>query len=246
MKRYVLVISIFLVSCTQNSFKIESKFENNNPKIIYKELKDTLINSKLSKQIYKIEFNKNGDTIRKGVFINEMPFDKHTFYKNKLVNCIKNYIIPNSFFIELDELNQTLNLKQYRLDSDSSYLNTILYLDEKEEIISHLSDYYNAKFEKQTYSINDTVSLNLEFFSLNYKVVNLQMYFIVPEDNDKVTVVNFDNSNKYDFKRKILDKNHNTIKGMIKIISYDISKDSNDINSYSERVLFIDEKFKVN
>ena len=54
------------------------------------------------------------------------------------------------------------------------------------------------------------------------------------------------NSNKYNFKRKILDKSHNTIKGMIKIISYDISKDLNDINSYSERVLFIDERFKVN
>lgn len=65
-----------------------------------------------------------------------------------------------------------------------------------------------------------------------------------PEDSTMVTVV-FDAGKNYTFDRKIFDKQHNKITGVVDLIAFDKNKEIGDSTAYARRIMFINEKFIV-
>ena len=60
---------LILTSCDLKSYQVESRYENGNYEIIYKNLNDTIINDTKFTQKFKVKFFENGDTLRKGKYI---------------------------------------------------------------------------------------------------------------------------------------------------------------------------------
>ncbi len=246
MKRVLIIIAslIFLTSCNENTFRVESKFDNGNYEIIYRPLSDTIIYGKTYNRKYKVKFNDNEDTLRKGIFINEMALGKHFFYENNKVICERNYIIPNPFFIDIDDKNETVDFSAFKIRPDSTYLNTVIFFDQNGDSIIEKSDFYKTNFHKEHWKINDSLEVDFEFYYPGYEVVKSDLYFIVPEDTSKVTVV-FTAGKDYTFKRKIFDQKNNEIEGLVEIIAFDKTKKTGDSTAYEGRIMFINEKYIV-
>ena len=124
-----------MTSCNENTFQVESKFDNGNYEIIYRQLSDTTIYGKTYNQRFKLKFNEKKDTMRKGAYINEMAIGKHFFYENNELICERNYVVPNPFFIDLDEKNETIDFSAFQIRKDSTYLNTAIFFDKKGDSI---------------------------------------------------------------------------------------------------------------
>lgn len=241
----VLIISIiFFNSCKENTFSVESRFENGNSEIIYLSLSDTTIYGKTYSKKFKIKFNEKKDTLRKGVYINKMAIGEHLFYENNKTICKRNYIIPNPFFIDIDKKNETVDFSAFKIRTDSTYLNTVILFDKFGDSIINKSDFYKAKFFKDNWKTNDSLEVKFEFYYPNYEIIKSDLYFIVPEDTSMVTVV-YGAEKNYTFKRKIINKKHDQINGLVDILAYNKSKKIDDSTAYENRIMFINEKFKV-
>jgi len=70
------------------------------------------------------------------------------------------------------------------------------------------------------------------------------LYFIVPQDTSMITLA-FDADKDYTFTRKIFDKKHNEIEGLVDFIAFDKTKEVGDSTAYAKRIMFINEKFKI-
>ena len=244
-KVIIIIISlIFLTSCNENTFRVESKFDNGNYEIIYRPLSDTIIYGKTYNRKYKVKFNEKQDTIRKGIYINEMALGEHLFYENNKIICKRNYVVPNPFFIDLDDKNETVDFSAFKIRPDSTYLNTAIFFDHRGDSIIEKSDFYKTNFYKEKWKVNDSLKVDFEFYYPGYEVVKSDLYFIVPEDSSMITLA-FDASKDYTFKRKIYDKSHNQINGLVEIIAFDKNKKVQDSTAYAKRIMFINEKFNV-
>ncbi|TYP71420.1 hypothetical protein [Aquimarina intermedia] len=243
-KILIVIISLqFLTSCKENKFQVESEFENGNSEIIFDQLTDTLIYGKNYSRKYKIKFDIQKDTLRKGMYINEMAIGKHFFYKKNMIICERNYVVPKPFFLDLDRANETIDFNTYKVRQDSTYLNTVIFFDKNGDSIIDKSHFYRAKFKKKKWNVNDSLEVDFEFYYPNYKVVKSELYFIVPSDTTMVTVAKADND--YTFKREILDKQHNEIEGVVDFAAYDKTKVKGDSTAYALRIMFINEKIEI-
>lgn len=237
-----LFLLLILISCKENSFQIESKFDNGNSEIIYEQLSDTIIYGKSYNLKFKLKFNNQKDTLRSGIYINEMAIGKHYFYESNKIICERNYIVPNPFFIDLDNKNETIDFSAYKIRPDSTYLNTAIFFDENGDSIFDKSHFYRAKFEKKLWKVGDSLKVEFEFFYPNYEVVKSDLFFTVPSDTSMITLA-FDADKDYTFKRKILNENHNKIEGVVDFAAYDKTKPEGDSTKYALRIMFINEKF---
>lgn len=245
MKKILRIISfIFIIGCSGNQFKIESKHENGKAKIIYTKLTDTLINNIRFERKYKIKFSKDGDTLRKGVYLNNFAFKKHFLFTDNKINWIGNYIVPDPYFIDLDKQVESLDFSKYKLKIDSTYLNSAIRFNSEGDSIKSNSHFYTSKFEKKNWEIGDTLKVNFKFYYPKHKVLRSDIYFKVPEDTSLVTVAR-NSSNEYVLKRLIKSKNYNTVQGVVKILAYDENKNANDTTAYMNRIMFVNEKFNV-
>lgn len=240
----IIITFILLTSCNEKPFQIESKFDNGNPEIIYLPLSDTTIHGKTYNRKFKIEFNKQKDTLRKGLYINKMALGDHLFYENNKLICKRNYIVPNPFFIDIDNENETVDYSAFKIRTDSTYLNSVIYFNQIGDSIIKKSDFYKANFWKKKWKINDSLKVEFEFYCPNYEIIKSKLYFVVPEDKSKITVVYNTNKN-YIFKRKIFDKKHNQINGLVEIITFDKSKKMEDSTAFEKRIMFINEDFII-
>ena len=75
----IIITFILLTSCNEKPFQIESKFDNGNPEIIYLPLSDTTIHGKNDNSKFKIEFNKQNNTLRKALYITKIALVEHLF-----------------------------------------------------------------------------------------------------------------------------------------------------------------------
>lgn len=223
---------------------MESTFDNGNNEIIYYPLSDTIIFGKKYNRKFKIKFNEKKDTLRKGIYINEMAIGEHSFYeKNKLI-CKRNYIVPNPFFIDLDDKNETVDFSAFKIQSDSTYLNTAMFFDKNGDSINEKSHFYKTKFYKKKWNVSDSLKVDFEFNYPGYDVVKSDLYFIVPQDTSIITLA-FDADKDYTFTRKIFDKKHNEIEGLVEFIVFDKNKKAEDSTAYVKRIMFINEKFDI-
>ncbi|SDR91278.1 hypothetical protein [Gramella sp. MAR_2010_147] len=237
------ILTLF-ISCTINSFQVESKFENGNNKIIYRSLSDTTIYGKTYNRKFKIKFNENKDTLRKGIYINNMALGDHSFYRNNKLDCIRSYIIPNPFFIDIGKQNETVDFSPFEIRTDSTYLNTAIYFDQNGDSLIQKSHLYKTKFHKNNWNINDSLKVDFEFYYPGYEVVKSTLYFIVPQDSSMITMA-INRGREYTLKRKIFNKNHDEIKGLAEIIVFDKTKKAGDTNAYSKSLVFINEQIVV-
>jgi hypothetical protein len=241
----IIIISfIFLTSCNENTFQVESKFDNGNYEIIYRQLSDTIIYGKTYNQKFKLKFNEKKDTLRKGAYINEMAIGKHFFYENNELTCERNYVVPNPFFIDLDEKNETVDFSAFQIRQDSTYLNTAIFFNKNGDSIIEKSHFYRTKFQKKKWNANDSLEVEFEFYYPNYEVVKSDLYFVVPSDTTMITLA-LDADKDYTFKRKILNKEHNEIEAVVDFAAYDETKIKGDSTAYAFRIMFINEKFIV-
>lgn len=240
----IIIAILFLTNCSEKSFRVESKFDNGNYEIIYRPLSDTTIYGKEYNRKFKIKFNEAKDTLRKGIYINEMALGEHSFYENNKLICKRNYIVPNHFFIDLDNKNETVDFSAFKIRIDSTYLNTAMFFDKNGDSIFEKSHFYKAKFYKKKWNINDSLKVDFEFYYPGYEVVKSDLYFIVPEDTSMITLA-FDADKDYTFTRKIFDKKHNGIEGLVEFVAFDKTKETGDSTAYAKRIMFINEKFNI-
>jgi hypothetical protein len=67
---------------------------------------------------------------------------------------------------------------------------------------------------------------------------------MVPEDTSMITMgLNADKN--FTLYRRILNKKHNHIEGVVEILAYDKNKPIKDLKSYAERIIFINEKIII-
>lgn len=242
---FTLIITLILLTgCQELTHQVESTYDNGNDKIIFYSLFDTIIHGKSFTRKFKIKFNEKGDTLRKGVYIDQMALGEHSFYEKNKVNCKRNYIIPNPFFIDLDNNNEVLDFGKFKIKEDSTYLNTAVYFDLNGDSIISKSHFYSTKSLKNKWKINDSLEVQLKFHCAGYKVIKSDLYFIVPQDTSKVRLI-FDAGDNYTFKRKIHDKDNNRIKGFVEITAIDKTKSLNDFDEYIQRIIFIDDVFEI-
>ena len=223
---------------------MESEFENGSLKVIFKKLNDTVINGVNFDQKYKVKFAQNGDTLRKGIYLNNIAFGTHRFYDKNQLNCIRQYIIPDPFFIDLDKRNETIDYGIYELRLDSTYLNTAVFIDSKGKGLINKSHFYEAKYQKDIWNVNDSLVVDFKFHFPEHKVVKTEMYFVVPEDTSMIKIV-IDSENEYRYKRKIFNEEHNKIMGVVDLIAYNESKEITDSTAHMRRIMFIDEEFLI-
>lgn len=195
MNRILIILTLSIIgSCTDKTYDVESRFENGNYEVIYRPLTDTTIYDRIYTRKYKVKFNKNKDTLRRGLYINEMALGDHFFYENNLITCIRNYVVPNPFFLDIDSKNETVDFSDFQIRSDSTYLNTAMFFDKNGDSIPYKSHFYTSKFRKNKWAINDSVEVDFEFFFSSYEVIKSDLYFIVPEDTSMVSLgLNGDN-----------------------------------------------------
>ncbi|PKB42509.1 hypothetical protein AX016_0676 [Cellulophaga sp. RHA19] len=237
-----IITFIFLISCNKKSFQVESKFDNGNSEIIYLTLSETTIYGKNYSRKFKVKFNEKEDTLRKGIYINKMALGEHLFYENNKIICKRNYIIPNPFFI--DNKNETVDFSAFKIRPDSTYLNTAIFFDINGDSIIEKSHFYKTNFHKNKWNVNDSLKVDFEFYYPDYEVVKSDLYFMVPQDTSMITLA-FDADKDYTFKRKIFDKKHNQIKGLVEFIAFDKNKKAEDSTAYAKRIMFINEKFRT-
>ena len=226
-----------------NKYKVESTFKNGNPMRIYHSLSDTTIYGKTYKRKQKIKFNKNKDTLRKGIYINEIAIGEHSFYENNKIVCKRIYVIPNPFFIDIDKNNESIDFSNFQIRSDSSYLNTAVFFNQNGDSLIKKSHLYKAKFLQKKWNVNDSLKVNFEFFYPGYEVVKSDLYFIVPQDTSMISLA-FDAGKKYTLKRTIVDKRHNQIEGLVDLVAMDNNIKEDSI-TYVRRIVFINEKFDI-
>jgi hypothetical protein len=241
---FIIIALLFLTSCNEKSFRVESTFDNGNYEIIYRPLSDTTIYGKKYSRKFKVKFNEKKDTLRKGTFINKMAIGEHSFYENNELICKRNYIVPNPFFIGLDDKNETVDFSAFKIRPDSTYLNTATFFDQNGDSIIEKSHFYKTKFYKQKWNVDDSLRVDFEFYYPGYEVVKSDLYFIVPEDTSMITLA-FDADKDYTFTRKIFDKKHNEIEGLVEFIALDKTKKTGDSTAYVKRIMFINEKFNI-
>ncbi len=140
--------------------------------------------------------------------------------------------------------NETVDFSAFKIRTDSTYLNTVILFDKFGDSIINKSDFYKAKFFKDNWKTNDSLEVKFEFYYPNYEIIKSDLYFIVPEDTSMVTVV-YGAEKNYTFKRKIINKKHDQINGLVDILAYNKSKKIDDSTAYENRIMFINEKFKV-
>jgi hypothetical protein len=240
----ILIIISFLTSCNGKPFQIESSFENGNNEIIYRQLSDTIIYGKIYRKKFKVKFNEKKDTLRKGIYINKMALGEHLFYENNKIICKRNYIIPNPFFIEIEDENESVDFSVFKIRTDSTYLNTAIFYDKKGDSIIEKSHFYKTKFHKEKWKLNDSLKVEFEFYYPKYEVVKSKLYFMVPKDTSMVTLA-FGTGKNYTIERKIINKNHNEIQGLVEFVAFDKNKNTQDSTAYAKRIIFINEKIEI-
>ena len=117
-----IIIIIIFSSCTENEFKIESKYGNGQEEIIFKSMEDTIIFGTNFQRKYKVSFFDNGDTLRKGLFLNNKAFGRHFFYEGNKINCIREYVLPDTFFLNLDKISNSVDWTFWIPRRDSPYM----------------------------------------------------------------------------------------------------------------------------
>ena len=246
MNKHLIIIFTFLLisSCNEKTFQVESKFDNGKNEIIYQPLNDTVIFGKTYKKKFKIKFYENKDTLRKGIYINGIALGEHLFYNKNLLTWKRKYIVPNPFFIDLDNENKEIDFKNFKIRSDSTYLNSGIFFDKNGDSILTKSHYYSTKFFKQKWKVNDTLKVDFEFYFPGYEVIKSNLYFMVPSDTSMVTMaLNIDKD--FTLKRKILNNKHNKVEGVVQFLAYDKTKSNQDPKAYAERIIFINENFII-
>lgn len=150
MNKIPTIIFIFLVltSCSEKSFRVESRFNDGNYEVIYRPLSDTTIYGETYQRKFKIKFNESSDTLRKGAYVNEMALGEHTFYENNQIICKRLYVVPNPFFIDIDNKNETIDFSIYKIRPDSTYLNSAVFFDRNGDSVQSKSHYYKALITK--------------------------------------------------------------------------------------------------
>ena len=241
---FIIIAFIFFTSCNEKTFQVESTFDNGNYEIIYRPLSDTTIYEKKYDRKFKIKFNEAKDTLRKGIYINEMALGEHSFYENNKLICKRNYIVPNPLFIDIDNKNETVDFSAFKIRPDSTYLNTAIYFDSNGDSIIEKSHLYRTKFYNRKWNVDDSLKVDFEFYYPGYEVLKSDLYFIVPQDTSMITLA-FDADKDYTFTRKIFDKKHNEIEGLVDFIAFDKTKEVGDSTAYAKRIMFINEKFKI-
>jgi|TARA_B110000881_G_C18441065_1_gene445982 hypothetical protein len=244
--KHLITIFLFLLitSCKKKQYQVESKFANGNNEIIYHSLNDTIIYGKTFSKKLRIKFNQKKDTLRKGIYINELALGEHLFYEKNVINCKRKYVIPNPYFIDLDIKNDEIDFKNFKIRSDSTYLNTGIFFDKNGDSVLSKSHFYKTKFFRQKWKVNDTLKVEFEFYFPGYEVIKSNLYFMVPEDTSMITMgLNADKN--FTLNRRILNKKHNHIEGVVEILAYDKNKPIKDLKSYAERIIFINEKIII-
>jgi hypothetical protein len=241
---FTIITFLFFTSCNEKTFQVESTFDDGNYQIIYRPLSDTIIYGKKYNRKFKIKFNEKKDTIRKGIYLNEMALGEHSFYENNQLICKRNYIVPNPFFIDIDNKNETVDFSAFKIRPDSTYLNTAIYFDSNGDSIIAKSHLYRTKFYNKKWNVNDSLKVDFEFYYPGYEVVKSDLYFIVPQDTSMITLA-FDADKDYTFTRKIFDKEHNEIEGLVDFIAFDKTKEAGDSTAYAKRIMFINTKFNI-
>lgn len=242
---YIIFCLIILISCDTTSYQVESRFNNGNYKIIYKKLNDTIINGLPFEQKFKVKFFENGDTLRKGKYVNDMAIDEHMFYENNKIICERNYVMFDNWTLDLINHIDTLNLKKYGIRKDSTYLNEVRYYDNENKLIPSKSHFYTADLNKEKYIVGDSVISNFKFYYTNLKVVRTDLYYKVPTDTSMVTMSlnNFKDNHRYS--NKIETSDFNKIQGLVDIYAYDESMSKEDAKAYSKRLMLIEKEFVV-
>lgn len=225
---------------------MESKFENGNYEVIYKKLDDTLINDIVFEQKFKIKFFENGDTLRKGKFINDIALGKHSFYEDKKLYCVRNYVLFDDFMIDLINNIDSTNIVTYGIRRDSTYLNDAVFYNKNGDSLPNKSHFYTADLNQKTYQVGDSIISNFKFYYPNLKVYRTNAYYKVPTDTSLVTMSlnNFQDSHRYS--NKIESNEFNRIEGLVDIFVLNEQLTTEGKQTYSKRLMLIEKEFVVN
>ena len=238
LKHLLYLLIPFLFSCSKSEFEIESKHENGNTHIVSKTLGDTIINEFNFGKSYKVKFDENGDTLRKGVYLNSNAIGQHVFYEKNQIDCFRTFIIPDSYFIDLDKRSESIDLLKYMSKSDTTYLNSIVYINSKGDTLFDKSLFCrNHGFIEKS----DSLKLSVEFYFQNLTIDGVEFY-TMPKDTSMLTISGArGNSHKLH-----IDKTENleNFTSMAILYAYE-TKQQLDSNIFSTRAIFINEKVKT-
>lgn len=175
MRKAIWQISIilFFSSCIEKEFIIESKYENGQEEIIFKPMGDTTIFGTNFQRKYKISFFENGDTLRTGVFLNNKAFGRHFFFERNRINCILEYVLPDTFYLNLDNVSNSIDWTFWIPKRDSTHLNTISFLDLTGDTITEKSIFYRMDVENVG---EDSIKCAFEFVFYEREFHALEVY----------------------------------------------------------------------
>lgn len=170
---WVFLLILFICSCEHSEYRTEAKYENGQDETIFKILPDTVIFGTHFSRTYKIHFFENGDTLRKGVFLNNHAYGRHLFYKNTTIDCEREYIVPDPFFLEIDSISESIDWRYWIPKKDSTHLNTVIFKENYTDTIKENSVFYTMDIENM---INDSVKGTFEFFFAGREIILLEVH----------------------------------------------------------------------
>ena len=136
-------------------------------------MEDTIIFGTNFQRKYKVSFFDNGDTLRKGLFLNNKAFGRHFFYEGNKINCIREYVLPDTFFLNLDKISNSVDWTFWIPRRDSTHLNTVSFMNLEGDTIIERSIFYKMNIEDVA---KDSLKCSFKFFFYGREIYGLKIY----------------------------------------------------------------------
>ena len=231
----IFTISIsFLMACSNSDYEVLETHQIGEPQILSRYLGDTLLFDNLYKLYFKIELGESGDSIRKGLYLNNKAIGLHKFYENKKINCLRTYVLPDPYFIDLAAESEHIGFDNIFSIADTTYLNTVVYLNESGDTNFSRSLFYE-KIHIAEYA--DSLKLHLKFYFQEMAIKGIEFY-TMPIDTSMVTISGA--AGDYQKLRINHDDRTNPFKSMAIVYGYQYDQEL-DSNVMASRALFIEE-----
>lgn len=245
----ILIQVIFTVfySCNNNieipeGFYIEKKNKDGNIQIISKKLKDTLLNDTLRSVKFSKTFNKDGELVNDGEFINSQKIGTHFFYKNNILYQIKKYVFFSNEDLKFLS-NTNIFDKKYKdkFGNKISYLNENIFFNNKDTDYCQ-STFVDIKLKNNKIKLGDTLNIKFSYYDSSSQIDFLYLYLYLPENKDLVDIIKMPGKQlTYNYKTKI--KGVNFIYGFAIINTFRI--DNYNKITYGYKVYKINKKYTV-
>lgn len=245
----ILIQVIFTVfySCNNNieipkGFYIEKNYKDGSIQIISKKLNDTLLNGTLQSVKFSKTFNKNGELVNEGEFINSQKIGIHSFFKNNILYQIKKYIFFSNEDIEFLSHTNIFDKKYTdRFSNKISYLNENIFLNNKDTDYCK-STFVDIKLKDNKIKLGDTLNVKFSYYDTSSQIDFLYLYLYLPENKDLFDIIQMRGDQlTYAYETKI--KGVNFLYGFAIINTFRI-ENSNKI-TYGYKIYKINKKYTV-